>query len=191
MAERSVLPPPCVDAEEKIVYDKRKFISELMESEAAIVQDDDIFYVTGRARRVLEHACQALMQQSGLRKVELDILYFLSRKDSGDTARDIMESRSLSKAHISKSVDNLRRTGCVTLMADPADRRCVHLHLTDKGFALAASYAAIVHRVCRQLLCGVTPQERQAIRSAMEKIRRNIVAADNTLARPGQTEDTP
>ena len=129
--------------------------------------------------------------QLKLRKVELDILYFLSRSDTGDTARDIIESRNMSKAHISKSVDNLRRTGCVTLREDTADRRCMHLCLTEKGKAFAADYATVVRRIGRQLMAGITLQEKQAIRSAMEKIRRNIAAADITLSHPGHTEETP
>lgn len=150
-----------------------------------------MLYVVNRARRLLEHACQDLTRQSGLRKVELDILYFLSRSDTGDTARDIIESRNMSKAHISKSVDNLRRTGCVTLREDTADRRCMHLCLTEKGKAFAADYATVVRRIGRQLMVGITLQEKQAIRSAMEKIRRNIAAADITLSHPGHTEETP
>ena len=97
------------------------------------MREDDILFVIARARRLTEQVCRELTQQSGLRLVELDILYYLSRGHAGDTARDIIGAKHLSKAHISKSVDNLRRTGCVTLREDAADRRCLHLCLTDKG----------------------------------------------------------
>ena len=103
------------------------------DSEAYTVREDDILFVIARARRLTEQVCRELTQQSGLRLVELDILYYLSRGHAGDTARDIIGAKHLSKAHISKSVDNLRRTGCVTLREDAADRRCLHLCLTDKG----------------------------------------------------------
>ena len=57
--------------------------------------------------------------------------------------------------------------------------------------AFAADYATVVRRIGRQLMAGITLQEKQAIRSAMEKIRRNIAAADITLSHPGHTEETP
>ncbi|HJD20844.1 MAG TPA: MarR family winged helix-turn-helix transcriptional regulator [Candidatus Gemmiger faecigallinarum] len=157
-----------------------------------MIRDDDVFGLYNRVRRLLDHACQDLMGQSGLRMVELEILYFLSRSGSGDTARDIIEARNLSKAHISKSVDNLRRTGCVTLKADAEDRRCLHLLLTPRGRGYAADYAGILRRVGAQILEDVTPEERRVIRGAMEKIRRNVEAAADTIRTPrGKLEETP
>lgn len=155
------------------------------------MQGDEILFVANRVRRLLEQASQELMRESGLRKVELDILYFLSRKDAGDTARDIIEARNLSKAHISKSVDNLHRTGCITLQADAADRRCVHLHLTPKGSSLAGRYADIARQVGREVMAGVTPEERRTVCTVVAKIRRNLAAAETTQALRPITEDRP
>ena len=162
------------------------------DSEAYTVREDDILFVIARARRLTEQVCRELTQQSGLRLVELDILYYLSRGHAGDTARDIIGAKHLSKAHISKSVDNLRRTGCVTLREDAADRRCLHLCLTDKGREYAARFARIMRTMGRQLLEGVTPEERRAVHSTLQKIRRNLEAATEATrqAHPGRTEET-
>ena len=65
---------------------------------------NDILLVVQGARRMLEHASQGLLRQSGLRLVELDVLCFLANAGAGDTARDISEARKISKAHISKAV---------------------------------------------------------------------------------------
>lgn len=150
---------------------------------------DDIFLVIGKARRLLEQASRALIDQSGLRLVELDILYFLSHGGSGDTARDIIEAKCLSKAHISKSVDNLRRTGCVTLQEDEADRRCLHLRLTERGQGYARAFSGILQQTYACVTQGVTDEERQAVQTALAKMRRNIDAAQAPHTQPSRREE--
>ena len=48
-----------------------------------------------------------------------------------------MEEKNLSKAHISKSVDNLRAKGFVVLTEDENDRRKRHIELTEKAVEAA------------------------------------------------------
>ena len=67
----------------------------------------EIFGTNQQMRKVIEQACERLMETYGLRHVELDILYLISHEKQKDTAKDLIEIQHLSKAHISKSVDNL------------------------------------------------------------------------------------
>ena len=60
-------------------------------------------------RKLLERKLTPLMQEYGLLPVELDILFFLDMQKGVDTARGLIRTRHMSKAHISKSVDNLRK----------------------------------------------------------------------------------
>ena len=69
-------------------------------------------------RKLLEKKSEVLVQKYGVRNVELEILLFLYHSSCGDTAKDIVEQKNLSKAHISKSVDNLRTKGFVVLIED-------------------------------------------------------------------------
>lgn len=144
------------------MYDRRKFASELMgaggreQAGIGMLQNDILLVVQG-ARRMLEHASRGLLRQSGLRLVELDVLCFLANAGAGDTARDISEARKISKAHISKAVDNLRRAGCITLRHDEEDRRCLHLSLTPQGRAYADAYFEVRRGVACRLMEGIKP----------------------------------
>ena len=69
----------------------------------------EIFGTNQQMRKVIEQACERLMETYGLRHVELDILYLISHEKQKDTAKDLIEIQHLSKAHISKSVDNLKQ----------------------------------------------------------------------------------
>lgn len=148
----------------------------------------DLLYMGHKMRRMLEHASLGLMQASGLRHVELEILFYLSYSGQSNTARDISEAKHLSKAHISKSVDNLRRTGCITLTEDTADRRCLHLALTERGRALAQSYDEVMSGAVDRLMSGVTPEERAGMQRVLDKIRHNLDEA--TACQEGQAPQT-
>lgn len=152
----------------------------------------DLLYMGHKMHRMLEHASQRLMQASGLRHVELEILFYLSYSGTSDTARDISEAKHLSKAHISKSVDNLRRTGCITMTEDLSDRRCLHLALTEKGRYLAADYEKVMGSAVDRMMSGVTPEERAGMQRVLAKIRHNL---DEAMAcqecQPPQTEEKP
>ena len=67
-------------------------------------------------KKLLEKRSLPIMEQYGLRKVELDILsFFAIQERQGDTAKDIMLTKHISKSHISKSVDNLKKRGYIVL----------------------------------------------------------------------------
>ena len=75
-----------------------------------------------KMRKLLDKKSEVIAQKYGVRNVELEILLFLYHSPCGDTAKDIVEEKNLSKAHISKSVDNLRAKGFVVLTEDEIEK---------------------------------------------------------------------
>ena len=122
----------------------------------------EIFGTNQQMRKVIEQACERLMETYGLRHVELDILYLISHEKQKDTAKDLIEIQHLSKAHISKSVDNLKQHGYIELVADEADHRKIHIRMTGKAK--------------ERLFAGVTEEERSCLKRVMGKIMKNIQA---------------
>ena len=56
----------------------------------------EFVFTTQQVKRLMERQCADLMRRCLLRKVELDILLFISRvKDRRDTAHDIMASKHI------------------------------------------------------------------------------------------------
>ena len=104
--------------------------------ESAMNSDYDIISLSHEIKRIMEYAYGERMEDFGLRKVEVDILYFIAHAGNKDTARDIIDAQHISKAHISKSVDNLRQKGYILLEEDCSDHRKAHIHITEKGLPL-------------------------------------------------------
>ena len=125
-------------------------------------------------RKLLEKKSEVLVQKYGVRNVELEILLFLYHSPCGDTAKDIVEQKNLSKAHISKSVDNLRAKGFVVLTEDDNDRRKRHIELTQKAEE-AAKEMLEVHNDCKRIIMRyVTEEEKAVMDRVMQKMLRSL-----------------
>lgn len=132
---------------------------------------DSMINICGmKMRKLLDKKSEVLTQKYGVRNVELEILLFLYHSPCGDTAKDIVEEKNLSKAHISKSVDNLRAKGFVVLTQDENDRRKRHIELTQKAVE-AAKEMLEVHNECKEVIMRyVTEEEKQVMNRVMEKM---------------------
>ena len=127
-----------------------------------------------KMRKLLDKKSEVLAQKYGVRNVELEILLFLYHSPCGDTAKDIVEEKNLSKAHISKSVDNLLAKGFVILTEDKNDRRKRHIELTEKAVE-AAKDMLEVHNECRRIVMRyVTDDEKAVMNQVMEKMIRSL-----------------
>ena len=132
---------------------------------------DSMINICGmKMRKLLDKKSEVLSQKYGVRNVELEILLFLYHSPCGDTAKDIVEEKNLSKAHISKSVDNLRAKGFVVLTEDENDRRKRHIELTQKAEE-AAKEMLEIHNECKQIIMRyVTEEEKELMNHVMEKM---------------------
>ena len=109
-----------------------------------------------KMRKLLDKKSEVFAQKYGVRNVELEILLFLYHSPCGDTAKDIVEEKNLSKAHISKSVDNLRAKGFVVLTEDENDRRKRH-------------------NECKEVVMRyVTDEEKKLMNQIMQKMLRSL-----------------
>ena len=127
-----------------------------------------------KMRKLLDKKSEVFAQKYGVRNVELEILLFLYHSPCGDTAKDIVEEKNLSKAHISKSVDNLRAKGFVVLTEDENDRRKRHIELTQKAEE-AAKEMLEIHNDCRRIIMRyVTEEEKTVMDRVMQKMLRSL-----------------
>lgn len=136
----------------------------------------EFFSTSHQMKKMVERACESLMENYGLRKIELDILYFVAHAGSHDTAKDITHTRHISKAHISKSVDNLRRRGYIDLLEDEGDHRCFHIHITKEGEPVIREFEQIRRQVYKTMFAGITEEEKRCMQNVFRKIASNIDA---------------
>lgn len=131
--------------------------------------------ITGRQfGKMCEREYETIRKKYDLRKVDLDILYFLECTKEIRTARDIAEIKKVSKAHISSAVENLAEKKMLETKEDRADRRRVLLELTDVGREVVAEVAVVRKRMAEIVYRGVTEQEKEVIQQVAKKMIQNM-----------------
>jgi len=146
------------------------------------MNDDIESLLTGQLfKKMAEQQFHPLMETYDLRKVELDILCFLADTDSQVTARDIMNRRYISKAHISKSIKNLKKRGLIHVREDVDDRRLLHISITADAMPIIAAYRESWKQISQILFDGITAEEKEMILNVLHRIVHNLdQAIDHT-----------
>ena len=124
-------------------------------------------------KKLLAKLYAPIMEKYSLRPVEIDIIMFLHKHDI-DTAKDIIQSNHLSKAHVSKSIDNLKAGGFIEIVEDVNDRRVLHINLTDKAGEVI-EMANEVFEECRKIMTrDISQEEINTVKSIMRRVIDNV-----------------
>ena len=89
-----------------------------------------------------------------------------------------MNNRGLAKSHVSLSINNLERRGLLTRIADPSDRRTVHLQLTEKAAEITETGRKVQKKFMDHLHQGVTEEQMELMRLFAERVHENIKNID-------------
>ena len=117
-----------------------------------------------------------LSESSGLSSRELQVLLFLANNPGYDTARDITVLRGISKSQVSQAVDLLCAEGLLERTPDTADRRIVHLSITEEGRPVTQQAQAIQDGCTSRLLSGFTAEEVALLMSLVDRVVVNAAA---------------
>jgi DNA-binding MarR family transcriptional regulator len=133
------------------------------------------FHLMGQPlKKFYEKYYGGLMTACSLKKIDIDILYFLSSSQGYDTAKDIANLMFVSKSHISKSIEHLYQMGYIDLVTDKADRRYTHVHISPKGQPITQEITRIKAEVDAILFQGISTEEQQAVSALCRKIAENV-----------------
>ena len=138
------------------------------------METDEVVMSGLQLKKLLAKKSAPIMQEYDLRPVELDILVFLRQEKNVDTAKDIIARKHLSKAHISKSVENLRSGGFIQLAADETDHRVLRIHLTEKSDEVIGKMKEVYSECKEIMLKGLAVDELEILKRAIVKITDNI-----------------
>ena len=134
------------------------------------------FDALSRAKKEYSRCLEPMCRDFGLTQNELAVLLFLNNNPSLDRAADIVSCRGIAKSHVSLAVTRLEAQGILTRRYDPADRRACHLVLTEKGTEIAEAGAERQRQFFEVLYVGISPEERELMRSVARKIMDNIAS---------------
>jgi len=117
---------------------------------------------------------ESLREEYHLRKIDIDILYFLYKSGENNTSKDICSLNLFNKGHISQSVDRMVKQQLIHTVQDEEDRRCVHLVLTEEAVGIIGRATELRGQMYSMILNGVTEEERRGLLPVSKKVNRNI-----------------
>ena len=98
------------------------------------------------------------------------ILFLYNNAPDLDTATDIVRCKGISKGLVARSVDSLCREGYLTAVREPADRRIMHLKLSEKSRPITERIAVKQKELAGKIECGITPEELRITSATLDKL---------------------
>ncbi|MBO5461411.1 MAG: winged helix-turn-helix transcriptional regulator [Ruminococcus sp.] len=128
----------------------------------------------GHFKRLHEERIIELRQKYGMKKAELEILYFLSHCGEHNTSSDIHNQLMMNKGHISQAVNSLYEKGLIIAVPDKDDRRYVHYAISDSAKDIINEITLNRKKMNQQILEGISEEELKVFKQVAAKIAGNI-----------------
>jgi DNA-binding MarR family transcriptional regulator len=91
---------------------------------------------------------------------------------------DLARAADLNPGAMTRLLDKLEARGILARVADPTDRRAVHIHLTDAGIAMWRDIDQCGQRVRARALRGMDEAARAQLTRLVEQVRVNLLSED-------------
>ena len=132
------------------------------------------FDTMAKAQKGYARLMDPICKKWELTRNELDVLLFLANNPEFDRAVDIVNNRGLSKSHVSLSINSLESRGLLIRRGDSADRRTVHLVLTDASKEITNKGQMAQKRFFSYLHQGVSQEQLELMMDFARKVSENI-----------------
>lgn len=109
-----------------------------------------------------------------LKRIEIEILYYLSRAGENNTSADISQRLKANKGHISQAVDNLCKRKYLMAIQDTSDRRYMHYRVTEASKEIVDEITRKWNGLTEELFVGITREEMNELKRIAEKIGKNM-----------------
>lgn len=126
-----------------------------------------------RINRSIKRVKSAEMAEFQLKGPYVSCLYYLSLTD-GLTAAALCERCDEDKAAISRSLDDLEKSGYITCESSTGRRYRAPLHLTERGRAVCRGINERIDRIVDSASQGLSEAERKSMYRALTLISENL-----------------
>lgn len=125
-------------------------------------------------KRLVDNQFSAIKEKYGLRKVEIEVLFFLSVNKEENTPTDIYRYLKLNKGHISQALDALIKKNYICCVLDKNDRRKMHYVITEKAQDTIDEIVLIRCEMEKRIFNNITDEEIEYFARVIKKINDNI-----------------
>lgn len=142
--------------------------------ENSMEEQVEIILRGGQFKLLLERQFFNVREKYGLKRVELEVLFFLSKCGENNTSTDICRRLKLNKGHVSQAVDSLCRQGYLEMAVDREDRRYIHFTVTSKADELVQDMAVRWRNMNRRIFEGISEEDLKIFKKVSARIGENM-----------------
>lgn len=128
----------------------------------------------GQFKQILENYVSEFKSEYGLKRTEIEVLYYLSRNGERNTAKDITLSLNMNKGHLSQTAESLCQKGYVSASKDENDYRIVHYTITKDAARVTEEIDAAIDRLYNALFAGISAEDQEALKRIAAQMTYNI-----------------
>jgi DNA-binding MarR family transcriptional regulator len=125
-------------------------------------------------KHLVDKQFNEIKKKYDLKKVEIEVLFFLSKCGNENTPTDITRRLNLNRGHVSQAIDLLLKRQLVAAVADAQDRRCMHYTITTNAVSIIDEIANVKKQTEEQILQGITEEELELYKKVSDKMLKNI-----------------
>jgi DNA-binding MarR family transcriptional regulator len=128
----------------------------------------------GDFKRLVDKQFDEIKKKHELKKVEIEVLFFLSKCGNENTPTDITKRLNLNRGHVSQAIDILLKRQLIDAVADEQDRRCMHYTITTNAVSVIDEIANVKKEMDSRILQGITEEELELYKKISDKMIKNI-----------------
>lgn len=125
-------------------------------------------------KRVLEKYFNTIKKEHELKKVDIEVLLYLSQCGAKDTPTDIYKTLGLNRGHVSQAIDTLIKKDYVQAVADIHDRRIMHYLVLDNAQKITSEIASLKRKFDQKIFDGLSQEEIIEYKRITLKIMQNL-----------------
>ena len=125
-------------------------------------------------KQILECYIKGLKDAYGLKRTEIDVLYYLSHSGPYNSAKNISSSLHRNKGHISQTTELLCQKGYLSASRDENDYRIVHYSITEAAIRITEEIDALICRLYAALFDGIAPEDLEVLERVAAQMAENI-----------------
>ena len=128
-----------------------------------------------KIKKCYHKLCIPVCNKYQITENELEILLFLHyQAPKYDSAKAIIEARSMSKSQVCKSIDGLKANGYLQTTIDQKDRRLIHLALTKKATPIIQEGIKTRTKLFNLLYQDVSEEDINTLKRIIQQIDKNL-----------------
>lgn len=125
-------------------------------------------------KKLQDQVYESIREKYKLKRIEVEVLYALSRDKDCNTPTEISKRFKLNRGHVSQAIDVLSRRELITSCPDKEDRRSTHYFPAETAWSIISEIDETHREIMLSVFQNISEEEMDQMTAISNKILANI-----------------